>query len=222
VAATGRILVVCTGNVCRSPFVERALQRELDASWGPGAVSVESAGTGALVGQPVHPPVRVLMEEHGYAADDFTARAVTAPMVADADLVLVAAREHLRPVLALRPAALRRTFTFRELARLVRDLPAGGGGGAGAGGAGAGAGGESDGAVDGAGADAHLRQVAALALGRRGRSHATDHDGDDLVDPYGRKDKVAGQLAEQVLADLPAVAAALGRPSSPSSPGAPA
>ena len=26
----GRVLVVCTGNVCRSPFIQLLLQRELD------------------------------------------------------------------------------------------------------------------------------------------------------------------------------------------------
>ncbi|WP_446740540.1 arsenate reductase/protein-tyrosine-phosphatase family protein [Ornithinimicrobium sp. CNJ-824] len=46
---TGRILVVCTGNVCRSPLVERLLQQGLDERWGPGAFEVRSAGTGALV-----------------------------------------------------------------------------------------------------------------------------------------------------------------------------
>ena len=32
-----RILTVCTGNICRSPFIERALQSELDREWGPGS-----------------------------------------------------------------------------------------------------------------------------------------------------------------------------------------
>src|SRR5450759_4050488 len=47
-----RILIVCTGNICRSPFIERLLQHELDS---PGngfeqGIIVRSAGTGALVG----------------------------------------------------------------------------------------------------------------------------------------------------------------------------
>ena len=39
-----RILTVCTGNVCRSPYLERALQTELDRSWGPGEVEVSHDG----------------------------------------------------------------------------------------------------------------------------------------------------------------------------------
>lgn len=51
----GSVLVVCTGNVCRSPFLQLALQRELDAHRPDGAVgiTVTSAGTGALAGQPM-------------------------------------------------------------------------------------------------------------------------------------------------------------------------
>ncbi|HSP60467.1 MAG TPA: low molecular weight phosphatase family protein, partial [Ornithinimicrobium sp.] len=51
--ATGRILVVCTGNVCRSPLVERLLQDGLDERWGTGRFVVRSAGTGALVDHPM-------------------------------------------------------------------------------------------------------------------------------------------------------------------------
>ncbi len=44
------ILLVCTGNVCRSPYLERRLQAELDRSWGVAAVRVHSAGTDARPG----------------------------------------------------------------------------------------------------------------------------------------------------------------------------
>mgnify|MGYP002738687724 CR=1 FL=1 len=47
-----RILTVCTGNVCRSPAAERLLEHTLNPS-----VTVRSAGTRALVGEPIHPPM---------------------------------------------------------------------------------------------------------------------------------------------------------------------
>jgi len=52
----GRVLTVCTGNICRSPFLERALQAELDRSWGRGEIEVASGGTGALAGSPPPAP----------------------------------------------------------------------------------------------------------------------------------------------------------------------
>ncbi|GMA87571.1 hypothetical protein GCM10025868_28210 [Angustibacter aerolatus] len=51
-SAPARVLVVCTGNVCRSPLVERLLRQRL----GTDAVDVSSAGTQALVGEPMTDP----------------------------------------------------------------------------------------------------------------------------------------------------------------------
>ena len=52
------ILAVCTGNVCRSPAVERLLASKL----GP-TVSVRSAGTHALVGHPISEPMAALLRQ---------------------------------------------------------------------------------------------------------------------------------------------------------------
>jgi len=54
------ILTVCTGNVCRSPAVERLLSTEL----GP-TVQVSSAGTHALVGHPISQPMAALLTASG-------------------------------------------------------------------------------------------------------------------------------------------------------------
>ena len=55
VTTGGSVLVVCTGNVCRSPFLQLALQRQLEARrrHGEPGITVTSAGTGALTGQPM-------------------------------------------------------------------------------------------------------------------------------------------------------------------------
>lgn len=41
-----KLLVVCLGNICRSPMAEGALQARLAASPLAGRVQVDSAGTG--------------------------------------------------------------------------------------------------------------------------------------------------------------------------------
>lgn len=46
------IIVVCYGNICRSPMGEVLLQHALDARLGPGVVLVTSAGIGADDGRP--------------------------------------------------------------------------------------------------------------------------------------------------------------------------
>ena len=48
-----RILIVCTGNICRSPFIERLLQHELDERLsGPGPGLVISSVAGLSIGLP--------------------------------------------------------------------------------------------------------------------------------------------------------------------------
>ncbi len=116
---TFRILTVCTGNICRSPAAERLLA----AALGP-SVHVESAGTHAMVGRPIDPPMAALLRADGVGPDGFAARQLAEQQIREADLVLAMAREHRAYVVDLVPAAVRRTFTLREFARLVGDAEA--------------------------------------------------------------------------------------------------
>jgi protein-tyrosine phosphatase len=185
-----RILTVCTGNICRSPFIERALQTELDRRWGPGEVLVRSAGTGAMVDEPMNPPALRALRAAGYAADGFVARALTAAFIAEADLVLTATRRHRGLVAQLHPRALRYTFTLRDFADLVSDIPR-----------------ESYEAEQ---AREHIRGLVEQAVERRGlRPPLTEEDA-DVVDPYRRDESVFEQMTTQIMAALPPVTAALG------------
>jgi len=197
----GRVLTVCTGNICRSPFLERALQAELDRSWGSGGVLVASGGTGALAGHPMEEQARALLEAHGYAADGFVARGLSAAMVADADLVLTATRAHRGKVMSLHPKAVRYTFSFREFAHLVSQLTDDE------------LGGELAGGPDAApGAKAHLARVVALAAGQRGVGPPIADSDADVVDPYRRPAQVFDQMADQIMGSLAPVVRALARP----------
>jgi len=51
-ATRRRVLVICTGNICRSPMGEALLQRALDERLGEGTILVTSAGIGADDGRP--------------------------------------------------------------------------------------------------------------------------------------------------------------------------
>ena len=88
--ARGNVLIVCTGNVCRSPYIEYRL-RDLLGERGP---QIASAGTMALAGAPIDPSSGELLAGHGIDASGFVARQLTADMVREADLILTAAREH--------------------------------------------------------------------------------------------------------------------------------
>lgn len=81
------VLIVCTGNVCRSPMAE-VLMREWLGSRGL-QVRVESAGVGAPVGLPADVHAIDLMHERELDLLEHRARQVSAAMLAEFDLVLV-------------------------------------------------------------------------------------------------------------------------------------
>lgn len=160
-----KILCVCTGNVCRSPAAERLLSCRL----GPD-IQVTSAGTHALVGQPISPPMDQLVEGAGAAAGGFAARRLTERVVQPADLVLAMTRGHRGDVVELWPRAVRRTFTLKEFARLLGEV--------------------DPGALPPGRAGERLR--AAVPLLAAHRRQVLDVRLDDVVDPYRQGAEVYG------------------------------
>jgi protein-tyrosine phosphatase len=158
------ILTVCTGNVCRSP----AVQRLLDGKLGP-TVKVGSAGTHALVGHPISEPMTALLREDGIEDQPFQACLLTDQMLKQADLVLPLTRAQRGLVVELWPAAVRRTFTLREFARLLGWI---------------------DPSVLPVSTPAErLRAAIPLAAAQRGRER-TAPDEDDVVDPFRLSDEI--------------------------------
>ncbi len=119
-----RVLFVCVGNVCRSPFAERLLRLRLaeDGAVG-GGFEVTSAGTRSVEGAPMSPEMRVRLEALGGSGEEFVARQLQPPLIEQAGLVLTATRDIRSRVLQEVPGALRRTFTVRELADLAPGVP---------------------------------------------------------------------------------------------------
>lgn len=87
------VLLVCTGNICRSPLAEAMLRREL-ASRGAGDITVLSAGTGAWDGAPASEGAYLVGLEHDLDLSGHRARLLTRDLVQDAGLVLTMARHH--------------------------------------------------------------------------------------------------------------------------------
>ena len=122
-----RLLFVCTGNICRSPFARFHTRALLEMRLGPRWASwfdVASGGTGAVVGSEMHPLSRAQLGPLATHPDvaAFRARQLPARDVELADLVLTVSRSHRSAVLELEPRALRSTFTVREFARLLGSI----------------------------------------------------------------------------------------------------
>lgn len=104
----GTILVVCVGNICRSPLGERALAARL-----PG-VSCSSAGLGALVDHDADDAATVAAEELGISLDGHKARQWTGAIGGAADLILVMEPDHKSTIIRSHPELSGKTFLFTQ------------------------------------------------------------------------------------------------------------
>lgn len=118
------ILVVCTGNICRSPIAEGILRDELQRRLGDDAPEVISAGVSGWDGSPATPEAVVAANERGTDISGHVARRLSRRDVDRADLILCMAAEHREEVLRAAARASERTFTLKELVRLLETRPA--------------------------------------------------------------------------------------------------
>jgi len=181
---TFSILTVCTGNICRSPMAQQLIENGVKAI---ESVTVSSAGTGALVGQPMTNQAQAIARELG-ATDPsaHVARSLTLDHLREADLVLALSREHRRAIVEMLPRAARHTFTLREFARLLVDV-------------------DNDdfdsiGALAADDVPGRLAELVEIAASRRGAVlPPSSPDDDDVIDPYRRDDATYRASADQIV-----------------------
>ncbi len=85
------ILMICTGNICRSPLAAALLRSELERH-GLNHMVVSSAGTGAWDGTPASEGAYLVALEHDVDLSEHRAQLVTRDIVAQADLILTMTR----------------------------------------------------------------------------------------------------------------------------------
>jgi len=112
-----KVLMVCLGNICRSPMAEFILR---DAAANAGlTIEVESAGVSAEVGRPATREARQVLAELGVSGEGHVARMLTERMLVEADLVLVATESLRRRVMQFDNADASKT----NLMLVDADLP---------------------------------------------------------------------------------------------------
>lgn len=85
------VLIVCVGNVCRSPVAEELFRHHVRSR----RTRFASAGLGALVGNPMDPLAQRVLREHGVAPGNHVARQVDTRMLHVADLILAMETSHI-------------------------------------------------------------------------------------------------------------------------------
>lgn len=197
---TFRILVVCSGNICRSPLAVQLLRDRLPAalaSHDTTGVEVTSAGTVAIDGSQMAPAaVREAVRLGVADAPAHRARLLAPEQIERADLVIAMAREHRDAVVRTLPRARHRTFTLIELTRTLEALAAG----------------TAPVRPDAIGAatltESLLNAVAAADVSRDPSLHKGR--GLDIEDPYRRKASVYRRSADAVALNVDRMLAALG------------
>jgi len=116
------ILVVCTGNICRSPMAEGFLRRLL-SSRGATGIELSSAGTSGWDGSGAVPESVEAAAERGADISGHLARRLDRQMLEGADLALAMSAEHRDRAVDLSPSIQPRAFTLKELVRLLEALP---------------------------------------------------------------------------------------------------
>ncbi|MEA3336582.1 MAG: low molecular weight protein arginine phosphatase [Chloroflexota bacterium] len=117
-----QVLIVCTGNVCRSPMATGLLQQRLGESGLADQVSVSSAGVFGLDGAPASRPGVQVLAERGMDISGHRAHTVTADDMRDADLVLVMEEAHRRSLFYSYPNLLGKVFLYSEMAGEYDDI----------------------------------------------------------------------------------------------------
>lgn len=112
-----RILFVCTANICRSAYADVVARAN-----GSKGFAFASAGTHALVGQTIDPPMADQVAKPGEAGDH-RAQQLSRELVENADLILAMGAEHRRYILDEWPSAARKTFIIGHVAREISSMP---------------------------------------------------------------------------------------------------
>ena len=96
------ILFVCHGNICRSPMAEFVMKDMVRRKRLESRFEVASAATSREeLGNPVYPPARRKLAEHGIACDGHHARQMTKADYDHYDLIVCMDRNNIRNALRI-------------------------------------------------------------------------------------------------------------------------
>lgn len=109
------ILVVCIGNICRSPTAERLLKQALPHK------TISSAGISALAGHAADDTATAVADQNGVSLEGHVARQLTRELCQQHDLILVMEQKHIEAVTRIAPEVRGKTMLYGHW--IKRDIP---------------------------------------------------------------------------------------------------
>ena len=92
-----KILFICHGNICRSPMAEFVMKKMVEDAGVTHLFEIASAATSTEeIGNPVYPPARRKLAEHGIGCEGKTARQITRGDYRHYDRIIAMDRNNLR------------------------------------------------------------------------------------------------------------------------------
>ena len=180
-----RVLLVCTGNICRSPLAEQVLRGEAAKMSLSDVLKFESAGVMAQVGGDVHPQTVESMNKLDLKPEPHVARQITRDLILGSDLILVATTEHRSELARTAMKAVPQAFTMKEFVRIAEYVSSGG---------------NND------NPDLHKKFLSTntvaerIALAAQFRGYAPRASSvEDIIDPWGQSSQVFDQVASEIL-----------------------
>jgi len=104
------ILVVCAGNICRSPTAEYLLKAKLKDKSADSHIIVSSAGLTALVGKGADATATKIALSNNIDITQHKGRQLNSKLIAENNLILVMEKRHLSDLLGQYPEARGKTF----------------------------------------------------------------------------------------------------------------
>ena len=97
-----KILFVCLGNICRSPMAEFVMKDIVEKAGLSHEFEIASAATSTYeIGNPVYPPARQKLAEHGISCAGKTARQITKRDYENYDYIVAMDKSNLRNLRAM-------------------------------------------------------------------------------------------------------------------------